>query len=64
MAPRAACPKCLRDNGDESLKDLFGIRGLQEGEYDTRIPLDWLRCPSIKLDGSMPGMMALRVRNE
>lgn len=61
MAPRAPCPKCLKDKGDETPKNLYGIRGLGEGEYDPMIPSEWRRCPAIKLDSSTPEISAVRV---
>ena len=63
MSPRASCPKCLNDKGDDTPKDLYGIRGLGDGEYDTAIPTEWRQCPAIKLDSSTPGMSAVRVRD-
>jgi hypothetical protein len=58
--PKAVCPQCL-EKGDDGLRDLYGIRGLEPGELDTQIPREWISCPAIKLDGSIPGMEALRV---
>lgn len=43
---------------------LFGLRGLNDGEHDILIPPDWKRCPPIKLDDTISGMEALRVRPE
>ncbi|KAK5679813.1 hypothetical protein LTS10_007761 [Elasticomyces elasticus] len=57
--PRAPCVQC-QERGDNSLKDLYGIRGLHENEMDTAVPSEWLQCPAIKLDGSVPGMEAVR----
>lgn len=59
--PRAACPRCVKDKGDDSLKDLFAIQGLSEGQYDSTIPEMWMHCPAIKLDDSIEGMDAVRV---
>lgn len=59
--PKAPCPKCVKDKGDDTPKDLYGIRGLGDGEYDPMIPAEWRRCPAIKLDSSVPGMSAVRV---
>lgn len=61
MQPRASCPVCL-ETGDDGLRDLYAIRGLGEGEYDEMIPHSWMQCPPIKLDGTLPGMEAVRVR--
>ncbi|KAF2479988.1 hypothetical protein BDY17DRAFT_29835 [Neohortaea acidophila] len=60
LPPKAPCPKCVKDKGDDSPKDLYGIRGLGDGEYDAMIPAEWRRCPAIKLDSSVPGMSAVR----
>ncbi|KAK1811045.1 hypothetical protein LTR12_014567 [Friedmanniomyces endolithicus] len=57
--PRAPCLQC-QERGDHSLKDLYGIRGLDKSEMDTAIPPEWLQCPAIKLDGTVPGMEAVR----
>ncbi|KAK6396764.1 hypothetical protein LTR65_008662 [Meristemomyces frigidus] len=59
MQPLAPCPHCM-EKGDHSFKELYSIRGLAEGEYDARIPTSWTDCPPIKLDGSVPGMEAMR----
>ena len=61
MAPRAPCPRCLRDFGDDSAKGLYAVRGFDDGQYDAVIPAHWLRCPAMKLDASDPGMEAMRV---
>lgn len=58
--PQAPCPQCIQ-NGDETPKSLYGIRGLDEGEHDQSIPRTWFQCPPIRLDGSAPGMDAVRV---
>lgn len=60
MQPRASCPQCM-ERGDDGLKDMYGIRGLEEGGYDATIPVSFMECPPIKLDGAVPGMDALRV---
>ncbi|KAK0917162.1 hypothetical protein LTR91_014338 [Friedmanniomyces endolithicus] len=57
--PRAPCLQC-QERGDHSLKDLYGIRGLDKSEMDTVIPPEWMQCPAIKLDGTVPGMEAVR----
>lgn len=59
--PRAPCPQCIQ-SGDKTPKSLYGIRGLDEGEHDPSIPRTWFQCPPIRLDGSAPGMDAVRVR--
>lgn len=51
----------MRDRGDDSPKDLFGIRGFGAGEHDAAIPEAWFRCPPVKIEGADPGMDALRV---
>ena len=60
--PRAPCPKCLHDKGDDTPRELYSIRGLCEGEYDSTIPPEWMESPPMKLDSSIPGMDAVRVR--
>lgn len=62
--PQAACPRCINDHGDETLKDMYAIHGLQKGEYDSVIPDEWLQSPPTKLDIAVPGMGAIRVRVE
>ncbi|RMY74171.1 hypothetical protein D0864_10073 [Hortaea werneckii] len=57
--PKAQCPQCM-ENGNNEVKSLYPIRGLQDGEFDEQIPKEWLRCPPTKLDGEIPGMEALR----
>ena len=61
VQPRAACPQCVRDRSDDSPRELFPIRGLDKGQRDPIFPAEWLRCPPIKLDGSIEGMEAVRV---
>ena len=58
--PRASCLQC-QERGDSSMKDLYGIRGLGESQMDTVIPPEWVKCPAIKFDGTVPGMEAVRV---
>ncbi|KXT10045.1 hypothetical protein AC579_8651 [Pseudocercospora musae] len=58
--PRAACPICVQDSDDSSMREIFGIRGLEDGQYDQVIPRDYFRCPPRKLDANDPGMDALR----
>ncbi|KAK0947157.1 hypothetical protein LTR29_001440 [Friedmanniomyces endolithicus] len=57
--PLAPCLQC-QERGDHGLKDLYGIRGLDKSEMDTAIPPEWIQCPAIKLDGTVPGMEAVR----
>ena len=59
--PRTACPMCVRDKGDSTPKALFGIRGTAAGQHDPAIPDDWFQCPPIRIDGTAPGMDAVRV---
>jgi hypothetical protein len=47
--------------GDQALKKLYGIRGLDEGDHDPAISRTWFQCPPIRLDGAAPGMDAVRV---
>ncbi len=60
--PQAACPTCIKDHEDDSPKGLYGLRGVDEGQYDAIIPTEWFQCPPMKLDTSVPGMGAVRVR--
>jgi len=50
-----------QERSDHSLRDLYGIRGLGASQMDTVIPSEWMKCPAIKLDGTVPGMEAVRV---
>ena len=58
--PRASCPRCMQ-SGDDSLKSLYGIRGLAEGQCDPIIPAEWRQCPASKLDDEVPDMSGVRV---
>lgn len=49
------------EKGDDSEKDLYGIRGLNDTECDAPVPASWMKCPPIKLDLPIPDMEALRV---
>ncbi|EME84249.1 uncharacterized protein MYCFIDRAFT_133976 [Pseudocercospora fijiensis CIRAD86] len=60
IPPRAACPLCVQDNNDSSMREIFGIRGLEDGQYDEVIPRDYFRCPPRKLDATDSEMDALR----
>ena len=55
------CPRCVQEKGDASLKDMFSIRGLGDGEHDAIIPSEWRNCPPIRLSDGTPGMSAVSV---
>lgn len=59
--PEAPCPRCTNDRNDSSPKEMYAIKGLRTGEYDPAIPAEWIKCPPIRLDGSVPGMEAVQV---
>lgn len=63
LPPRAACPQCLREKDDDTPRELYPIHGLSDGQYDPKIPEQWLSCPAVDLNSSLPGMEALRVRH-
>ncbi|KAF2183338.1 hypothetical protein K469DRAFT_785976 [Zopfia rhizophila CBS 207.26] len=58
--PRAPCPLCVTEKGDNKPQELYPIRGFKEGEYDKAIPACWFVTPPIKLDSSGAEMEALR----
>ncbi|ORY09134.1 hypothetical protein BCR34DRAFT_381973 [Clohesyomyces aquaticus] len=58
--PRAACPVCAKEKGEDRLRELYSIRGFKEGEYDSAIPACWFTTPPIKLDAAGKEMEALR----
>ncbi|KAK5163752.1 uncharacterized protein LTR77_010425 [Saxophila tyrrhenica] len=60
QAPKALCPTCIEDNGDKRPKELYSLRGVEQGQYDSAIPIEWFQCPPMKLDTSVPGMSAVR----
>ncbi|KAK5116620.1 hypothetical protein LTR62_007294 [Meristemomyces frigidus] len=57
--PITVCPQCS-ERGDQSAKSLYGIRGLQPGQLDAQIPVEWIQCPAVQFDGTIPGMEAVR----
>lgn len=59
--PKAPCPACLKEKGDNELRDLYSVRGFNKDEYDPQIPPSWFTAPPIRLDGSGKEMEALRV---
>ncbi|KAJ4323937.1 hypothetical protein N0V94_001581 [Neodidymelliopsis sp. IMI 364377] len=58
--PKAPCPVCAKDKGDNSARDLYSIRGFHKNEHDPAIPPVWFKAPPIKLDGNSREMEALR----
>ena len=60
--PQAPCPVCSREKGDKAPKQLFSLRGFNEGEHDPAIPRFWFKAPPMKLEGKDKEMEALRVR--
>ena len=62
--PSAICPVCIAISPTRTmLRELFDIRGLQEGEYAAEIPALYLKCPPGDLSGVSPEMDAYRVRD-
>lgn len=59
--PEALCPQCKEERGDNSPKQLYGIRGFRPGEYDDHLPASWLVCPPKILDTDINGVECLRV---
>ncbi|KAI4168565.1 MAG: hypothetical protein LQ343_006297 [Gyalolechia ehrenbergii] len=57
--PKAPCPLCSVNNGDQSAKILYWIRGAMRGQYDESIPAEYFQVPAPQLGG--PGNEALRV---
>ncbi|KAF2690634.1 hypothetical protein K458DRAFT_354819 [Lentithecium fluviatile CBS 122367] len=58
--PRAPCPVCAKDGGEEKPRELYAIRGFKQGEYDPAIPKFWFTAPPMKLDRDGKEMEALR----
>ena len=59
--PQAPCPVCVKEKGDKAEKQLFSLRGFNEGEHDPAIPRCWFKAPPMKLEGKDKEMEALRV---
>lgn len=60
--PQASCPVCAKEKGDDAAKQLFSLRGFNDGEHDPAIPRCWFKAPPMKLEGKDKEMEALRVR--
>ena len=59
--PKAPCPVCIKEKGDNEPQFLYSIRGFNKNEYDPMIPSSWFTAPPIRLDGNGKEMDALRV---
>lgn len=59
--PRAPCPLCAAEKGDQSEKSLFFIQGTSLGEYDSNIPAAYFQIPPPEFTNGSPGLEALRV---
>ncbi|KAF2833810.1 hypothetical protein CC86DRAFT_389938 [Ophiobolus disseminans] len=58
--PKAPCPVCVREKGDNQSRDLYSIRGFQKDEHDPMIPSAWFTTPPISFEGNDRGTEALR----
>ncbi|KAF2466913.1 uncharacterized protein BDR25DRAFT_376455 [Lindgomyces ingoldianus] len=58
--PRAPCPVCAQERGEDRPRELYSVRGFTEGEFDSAIPACWFTTPPIKLDAAGKEMEALR----
>ncbi|XPS78013.1 hypothetical protein M3J09_010034 [Ascochyta lentis] len=58
--PKAPCPVCLKEHGDNTARELYSIRGFHKDEYDSAIPPIWFKAPPINLGGNNKEMEALR----
>ncbi|KAJ4344947.1 hypothetical protein N0V95_006060 [Ascochyta clinopodiicola] len=59
--PKAPCPVCVKEQGDDTARELYSIRGFQKDEYDSAIPPIWFKAPPINLGGNNKEMEALRL---
>lgn len=59
--PRAPCPVCSAEAGITEPRNLYAVYGTKEGQHDPIIPRNYFDTPPIRLDGTAPGMDALRV---
>ncbi|PSN64195.1 hypothetical protein BS50DRAFT_499445, partial [Corynespora cassiicola Philippines] len=57
---QAACPVCIKEKNDDKKRDLFSVRGFNEGEYDPAIPQAFFTVPPLKLEGGGKEKEALR----
>ncbi|OAG07325.1 uncharacterized protein CC84DRAFT_1143789 [Paraphaeosphaeria sporulosa] len=58
--PQASCPLCVKENGDDTARQLFSVRGFGDDEHDPAIPSFWFKSPPIALEGKNKEMEALR----
>lgn len=58
--PRAPCPYCVSQKGDNANKILYGIRGYQDKQYDSHIPKNWFDVPPVPLTSEGEGSDAMR----
>lgn len=59
--PRAPCPVCAKEKGEDHPRELYSVRGFKEGQYDPAISKHWFSTPPMKLDGASKEMEAFRV---
>jgi hypothetical protein len=59
--PKAACPTCIKEKNDRTVRDLYSIRGFQKDEHDSMIPSAWFVAPPISFDANGKEIEALRV---
>ncbi|KAI9664476.1 MAG: hypothetical protein M1821_005922 [Bathelium mastoideum] len=59
-SPRAPCPFCILITGDQTPRNLYGIRAISEGGYDSAIPPAFFNIPPVRLDLDAQGMTALK----
>ncbi|KAL9075616.1 MAG: hypothetical protein Q9157_003946 [Trypethelium eluteriae] len=58
--PRAPCPFCAATKNDQSPRNLYGIRGISNGDFDAAIPPSFFQVPPIKLDADFKDTGAMR----
>nr|POE52189.1 l-xylulose reductase [Quercus suber] len=54
------CPVCTKENDDYTLKNMYAIRSLKNGDHDEHIPRVWMKCPPARIEDRGPEMEALR----
>lgn len=59
--PKAPCPVCIDEKGDDHPKELYSLRGFKPGEHDPIIPRFWFNTPPLQLVSDGKEMQALRV---
>lgn len=57
--PRAPCPQCLLERGDQTPQALFGI--VSAADHDDDIPADYFKVPPSKLNSDTSSTSAIRV---